>query len=202
MHILQQLFGLHRRFFGAVENALQGWFPGLFARFAFAAVLLFYFWNSFRTKVGEGVAGFFSISDNAYYQIVPKAMEAAGLDSANVAFFPWKLMVYAGTYAEFILPLLVVIGLFTRIAALGMIAFVLVQSYVDITQHQVDAETTGAWFDRLSDSAIMDQRLMWMVPLAYLVVKGAGWVSLDKLFLERAANNPAAESGIGYARPR
>lgn len=184
MKVVLLLFRLHKAFFSSVENALQGWFPGLLARFAFAAVLLGYFWNSARTKVGEGISGFFSVSDTAYFQIVPKVMEAAGLDTANVALFPWKLMVYAGTYAEFILPLLVVLGLFTRIAALGMMIFVIVQSYVDITQHQVGPETTGAWFDRFSDSAIMDQRLMWMVPLAYLVVKGAGAVSIDWLFIK------------------
>ncbi len=190
---------LHAVFFTALENALQDWFPGLFARFAFAAVLLGYFWNSAKTKVGEGISGFFAVSDNAYYQIVPKVMEAAGLDTANVALFPWKLMVYAGTYAEFILPLLVVLGLFTRIAALGMMIFVMVQSYVDITQHQVGPETTGAWFDRFPDSAIMDQRLMWMVPLAYLVVKGAGALSIDRLVLERPMRFPSAS---GYAAGR
>lgn len=200
MKLVLSLFRLHRTFFSVVENALQGWFPGLFARFAFAAVLLGYFWNSAKTKVGDGVMGFFSVADNAYFQIVPKAMEAAGLDSANVAVIPWKLMVYAGTYAEFILPLLVVLGLFTRVAALGMMIFVMVQSYVDITQHQVGAETTGAWFDRFSDSAIMDQRLMWMVPLVYLVVKGAGAVSLDRIFLER--NKEASNAAISYATGR
>ncbi len=200
MTLVSNLIRLHKAFFSSIESALQNWFPGLFARFAFAAVLLFYFWNYAKTKVGEGLAGFFTISDNAYYQIVPQAMEAAGLDTANVALFPWKLMVYAGTYSEFILPLLVVLGLFTRLAALGMMVFVFVQSYVDITQHQVGAETTGAWFDRFPDSTIMDQRLMWTVPLAYLVVKGAGAVSLDRVFLER--NNAAPNAAVGYTASR
>jgi putative oxidoreductase len=197
MKLVSSLFTLHKAFFSAIETALQGWFPGLFARFAFAAVLLGYFWNSAKTKVGEGFAGFFSISENAYYQIVPKAIEAAGLDTTNIALFPWKLMVYAGTYSEFILPLLVVLGLFTRVAAFGMIVFVVVQSYVDIAHHQVDTETIGAWFDRFSDSTIIDQRLMWLVPLVYLVVKGAGAVSLDRIFLER--NKGAPNAAMGYA---
>ena len=172
---------LHDAVFGGIERALNGWFPGLFARFAFAAVLLLYYLNSATTKVRDGVFGFFSIADNAYYQIVPGAIEAAGYEVANVAFFPWKLMVFFGTYGEFILPVLIVLGLFTRIAALGMIFFILVQSYVDVTIHKIGEEATGAWFDRFPDSVIMDQRLLWSVPLVYLVIKGAGAISLDKL---------------------
>ena len=38
----------------------------------------------------------------------------------------------------------------------------------------VDAGTIGALFDRFPDSVILDQRLLWIFPLAYLVVKGAG----------------------------
>ena len=51
---------------------------------------------------------------------------------------PWTLLVYAGTYAEFILPILVVIGLFGRLSALGMIGFIVVQSYVDVAFHGVE----------------------------------------------------------------
>lgn len=172
---------LHDVLFGTVERALDGWFLGLAARFVFAAVLWMYFLNSARTKVGEGVFGFFTISDNAYYQIALPAVEAAGGDVSQVAFVPWGLMVVMGTYGEFVLPLLVVLGLFARIAALGMIAFIGVQTLVDLTVHQVGPETIGALFDRFPDAAIMDQRLLWLFPLLYVVVKGAGAISLDRL---------------------
>jgi putative oxidoreductase len=170
---------------GWVERITRGWFFGLFARFTFASVLYFYFLNSAKTKIGDGVLGFFSVSDNAYYQIALPAVEAAGGDVSQVAFFPWGLMVYAGTYAEFALPLLIIVGLFTRIAAVGMIAFVAVQSWVDIYVHQVDARTIGAMFDRFSDGLIADQRLLWLFVLAYLAVRGAGAVSLDRLLVNR-----------------
>jgi putative oxidoreductase len=42
-----------------------------------------------------------------------------------MSIFHWAVVV-AGTLAEFILPLLIVIGLFTRLAAFGMIGFVIV----------------------------------------------------------------------------
>lgn len=172
---------LHDAVFGGVERALDGWFLGLAARFVFAAVLWMYFLNSARTKVGEGILGFLSIRDGAYYQIALPAVDAAGGDVSQVAFLPWGLMVFMGTYGEFVLPLLVVIGLFARIAAIGMIAFIAVQTLVDITVHQVGPETVGALFDRFPDAVILDQRLLWIFPLVYVAVKGAGAVSLDRL---------------------
>ncbi|WP_339761307.1 hypothetical protein [uncultured Hoeflea sp.] len=175
------LTDLHRRVFGFLERQGDAWLLGLIARFAFAAVLWFYFLNSARTKVGDGLLGFFSISPGAYYQIALPAVEAAGGDVDAVAFFPWGLIVTMGTYAEFILPLLVVIGLFSRLAALGMIGFIAVQTFVDITVHQIGAESIGALFDRLPDSVIADQRLLWIVPLAVIILKGPGLLSVDAL---------------------
>ena len=179
--MIAKLISLHGRLFGLVEARLDGWFLGLLARFVFAAVLLVYYLNSAGTKVGDGLAGFFSIGDNAYFQILPSVVEAYGYDASQVPFFPYDLIVIAGTYAEFFLPLLIVVGLFTRLAALGMIGFTLVQSTVDIAFHGADAATVGAWFDRLPDAAILDQRTLWVFLLITLVVKGAGKLSLDYL---------------------
>ncbi len=182
--MLDDLVDLHHRFFKNLETALEGWFLGVFARFVFAAVLLVYFWNAAVTKLGSGLLGIFQLSPGAYIQIVPGAMEAAGYDPSALSFHH-HLIVYAGTYAEFILPALIVAGLFTRLAAIGMIGFVAVQSYVDIAFHGADERTIGALFDRFADAAILDQRTLWLVPLVYLVVKGAGAVSLDHLLARR-----------------
>jgi putative oxidoreductase len=177
--MIAKLTDLYGRSVGRVEAALDGWFLGLLARFVFAAVLLIYYLNSAATKVGDGIAGFFTVGDNAYFQILPSVVEAYGYDASQVPFFPWDIVVFAGTYAEFILPVLIVLGLFTRLAALGMIGFTLVQSYVDIAFHGVDVKTIGSWFDRLPDAVILDQRAFWVFLLLVLVVKGAGVVSLD-----------------------
>ncbi|WP_340115916.1 DoxX family protein [Pelagibius sp. 7325] len=177
--MITKLIDLYGRSVERAEAALDGWFLGLLARFVFAAVLLVYYLNSAATKVGDGIAGFFAVGDNAYFQILPSVVEAYGYDASQVPFFPWDIIVFAGTYAEFILPLLIVLGLFTRLAALGMIGFTLVQSYVDIAFHGVDAKTIGSWFDRLPDATILDQRAFWIFLLLVLVVKGAGAVSLD-----------------------
>jgi len=189
--MIDDLVDLHDRFFRRLEAALDGWFMGLFARFAFAGVLLVYFWNAALTKLGSGLFGIVQLSPGAYMQIMPGAMEAAGYDPSALAIHH-HLIVYAGTYAEFILPGLVVLGLFTRLASIGMIVFVAVQSYVDIAFHGADEKTIGALFDRFPDSAIVDQRTLWLVPLVYLVVKGAGAISLDHL-LSRRFKDPLDE---------
>lgn len=196
--LIARLTALHSTVFSTIERALEGWLFGLLARFAFASVLWLYYLNSARTKVGDGLLGFFSLADNAYYQILPPVIEAAGFDASNIAVFPWKIIAYLGTYAEFVLPLLIVFGLFTRLAALGMIGFIAVQTYVDIVFHEIGGEAVGAMFDRFPDAVVLDQRLLWAVPLVYLVVKGAGLVSLDHL-LERYARTAAAFSAPGTA---
>lgn len=172
---------IHDRLFGIIQAKTDGWFVELLARFAFAAVLLIYYLNSASTKVGNGIAGFFSIGDNAYFQILPSVVEAYDYDAAQVPFFPYDLIVFAGTYAEFVLPIVIVLGLLTRLASLGMIGFILVQSYVDIAFHHADEATVGAWFDRFSDAAILDQRALWIFLLTVLVVRGGGKVSVDAL---------------------
>ncbi len=182
-----RLIRLHDAFFAAVERACADWAPGLLARFAFAATLLVYFWNAALTKIGEGALGFLSISDAAYFQILPPVIETYGYDASAVPVLPWGVIVAAGTYAEFVLPALIVLGLATRLAALGMIVFVLVQSYVDIAFHGVDARTVGALFDRFPDAAILDQRLLWVAVLAPLAIRGGGALSLDALLARRRA---------------
>ena len=180
--LLGVLTTLHNSVFGALQMLLQDWFLGLTARLVWGSVLLVYFWRAAYLKVisGEptGFLDYLTVEENALFQMAPKAIEAAGYDPSALGVQYW-LMAYGGTYAEFILPLLVVIGLFTRLASLGMIGFILVQSWVDITGHDADESTIGALFDRVADSAILDQRLLWVFPLLYLVVRGAGMVSVD-----------------------
>lgn len=146
------------------------------ARFSFAAVLLMYFWRSAVTKLGDGVTGLFALNPNAYVQIFPKAMEAAGYDPAGLSLFH-KMVAMAGTWGEFILPALLLVGLFTRLAAVGMLGFIAVQTLVDVTGHGVEF---GAWFNNQSGDLIADQRLLWVLLLSVLIIKGGGLLSLDR----------------------
>jgi len=164
------------------------WLLSIMARFLFAALFLMYFWVSGLTKLGDGVLGIFSPSVGAYAQIFPRAMEAVGYDASQLSLFH-TMVVLAGTWAEFVLPLMIVVGLLTRLAAFGMIGFVVVQTLTDLYGHGAisEAGTVGAWFDKAPDSVILDQRALWVFLLVTLVVKGAGPLSLDRvLFGDRA----------------
>ena len=165
---------------GRVENIGNIILPSV-ARLVFGGVLLLYFWSSAMTKLGDGAYRFLIPSSGAYAQVFPKAFEAAGYDTAQMSVIHWAIVV-AGMWAEFILPLLIVLGLFTRVAAFGMIGFVIVQSVVDVTGHMADAATIGGWFDKVSSALILDQRAMWIVLLLILVFKGPGPLALDRIF--------------------
>lgn len=178
------LVRLHTRVFAALESALAGLLIPTLARLVFAGVLLVYYWNSAMTKLGEGITGLWTLSFGAYAQIFPKQFESLGYD-ASLLPTSYKLVALAGTWAEIALPILIVAGLFTRLAALGMIGFVAVQSFVDVTGHGADAATIGAWFDNDSSALLLDQRAFWVFLLVVLVLRGAGPLSLDALLGRR-----------------
>lgn len=179
---MNMLTSLHNAVFGRLDR--QDWILPTLARFLFAAVLLFYYWNSGLTKLGDGLFGVFVPSTGAYAQIWPKVLEAVSYDTSQLSIFHWAV-VFAGTVTEFILPALIVVGLLTRVASLGMIGFVVMQSLTDIHGHGADEKTIGAWFDRVSDAHIMDQRAFWVLLLLVLVIKGAGPLSVDRIFVAR-----------------
>ncbi|WP_300530460.1 DoxX family membrane protein [uncultured Mameliella sp.] len=177
---MDRLISLHNAIFAPVERLGDHLIP-LLARLVFAATLLRYYWNSAGTKVWdrkgeEGILDFFTLESGTYAQMFPKAFEAAGYNTANMGIH-YDIIALAGTYAEWLLPLLIVLGLFTRLAALGMIGFVTVQTWVDVTGH---GGTLGTLFDTRYD--LIDERALWVLLLLVIVIRGAGVVSLDRLF--------------------
>ena len=178
--LYRNLIEAYRSAGNAVADRTANWLVPLSARFTFAAVLLGYYWASGLTKFSDGFFGFLQPSFGAYYQILPKVAEAAQYDPQMISAL-WYPLVLIGSWAEIILPLLILLGLFTRGAALGMIGFIFVQSLTDIFGHEVDGATIGGWFDRASDALILDQRLLWVFLLLVLVVQGGGRYALDHL---------------------
>lgn len=153
----------------------------LMARLVFAATLLFYFYNSALTKFGNSLL---SPSIGAYAQILPQKAAMVNYNPTAFNWFDW-LIVTAGTYAEIILPILILIGLMTRLAAIGMIGFVIVMTYVDITGHHV---MVGALFDG-NVNGVIDQRLIWVFLLVVIAATGAGRISLDYLISHKIKSN-------------
>ncbi len=185
MNIITRIKDLNDRVFAGLEAFAGSWFLGLAARLVFSSVLLAFFINSAMTKLGTGFPDMLIPAIGAYAQIIPSVAEAAGYDVGAIALFPWKLMVLAGTYAELLLPFMLLVGLFTRFTALSLIGFVCVMSFVDVQFHGLDAKSIGMVFDRVQDSIIADQRLLWIFPLIYLTLKGGGPVSVDGLLAAR-----------------
>jgi len=179
--MITALKSLYTGIFGAIERLTEGWFMGLATRLVFSSALMMFFLNSAATKVGSGFPASLIPTVNAYAQMLPPVAEQYGYNADKIPFFPYALIVYGGTYAEFILPVLILIGLFTRAASVAMIGFIAVMTYVDINFHGADAKTIGAVFDRVQDSIISDQRLLWCVPLVYLIIKGPGLISADAI---------------------
>ncbi len=181
---MNKLIQAHNRFFASVSR--MDWLLPTFARFLFGAVLVSYFWMSGLTKVGSSISGLWSLEFGAYAQIFPKAMEAVSYDATALAI--WQhVIAYVGTYAEFVLPAFIILGLFTRLSAIGMIVFIVVMSLTDLFGHgtATDPKVLGAWFDKAPDGIILDQRALWIFLLLVLVLKGAGPFSMDHAIAPR-----------------
>lgn len=140
----------------------------LIARLGFVGALAGFFWRSAMTKIGEG-----GLSAGAYAQILPKLAEQAGYDPGAMPFWA-HLVVGAGTLAEFILPALLLVGLMTRLAALGMIGFIMVMTLTDLFGH-------GAALGEIASS-----RTIWISLLMVPLLMGGGALSADRWLRGRA----------------
>ncbi len=167
---------LYQRF-GDFFSSISGELLPLLARLVFASTLMLFFWRSAMTKLGDGFTGLFLPSINAYAQVLPTRFEAVGYDTDALGFLDWMIVV-AGTWGEILLPIMIILGLWTRLASIGMICFIAVMSYVDICAHGVAA---GALFDGDPAGMILDQRLYWGLALLILLCHGGGKLSLDQV---------------------
>ncbi len=124
---------LHNAVFGWFQRILENWFLGLAARAVFAGTLFVYFYNSFLTKVDSRNGDYFTVTDGAFIQIYgDRVFEAVGYNFSSLEFWPWGALVYLATYAEIVLPVLIVLGFMTRIASVGMLIFIGVMTFKDI----------------------------------------------------------------------
>lgn len=116
----------------------------LVARLGIAAV----FWQSGRTKVD----GILTLKPSTYTLFA---------EEYRLPLLPTEIAAHMAAYAEFLLPILLTIGLFTRasaLALLGMTAVIQIFVYPD------------AWPTHLS----------WAAPMIYLAARGGGGWSLDR----------------------
>ncbi len=128
-----------------IEAALPLWALSLIVRVGIASV----FFLSGRTKV----EGALTITDGTYFLFA---------EEYRVPLVPSDLAAQAATYAEHLFPILLVVGLATRLSALALLGMTLtIQLFV----------YPAAW----------STHLVWAGLLLYIVRFGAGPISLDRL---------------------
>lgn len=140
--------GLRARWNG-VADSLSRWIAhdvlALASRMSIAAI----FYLSGRTKV----EGFLTITDGTYELF---------RSEYKLPLVPPEIAAHLAAYAEHLFPVLLVLGLFTRLSALALLGMTLtIQVFV----------YPDAWPTHLS----------WAALLLYLMGRGAGALSFDKL---------------------
>lgn len=114
------------------------------------------FWRSGRTKVEDGTL--LTPSDTTFYLF---AEEYAGVP------LPPELAAYIATFAEHLFPLLLVVGLASRLSALALLGMMLViQIFV----------YPEAWWS---------VHILWVAMALHIITRGPGALSLDHLLWRR-----------------
>lgn len=142
------LLSLYRRFADFAAGAVSEGIALFVARVALAQV----FWASGRTKVAEGT--FLEVSETTQYLF---AEEYSGVP------LPPELAAHMALYAETFLPVLLVLGLFTRLSALGLLGMTaVIQIFV----------YPEAW----------TVHILWAALALVLISRGSGILGLDRAF--------------------
>lgn len=135
----------YRAFASACERLLPEWLVAFVIRLGIASI----FFLSGRTKVD----GLLHIKDTTY---------ALFAEEYKLPFVSPLVGAHLAAYAEHLFPILLVLGLFTRFAALSLLIMTLV---IEVFVYP------DAWPTHLS----------WAALLLYLLARGGGALSLDRL---------------------
>ncbi len=146
------MFAIYDRIVGKLMSPVFEGLILLFVRIVLAGV----FWRSGRTKVVEG--SWLSISDNTYFLF---SEEYKGVP------LPSDLSAMMATMSEHLFPIMLVLGLMTRLSAaalLGMTLVIQIFVYPD------------AWWPVHS---------LWAALALVLIVRGGGLLSLDTILVNK-----------------
>ena len=151
--ITRLINSLHRAF-----SSIPDWFTALLARFSIAAV----FWKSGQTKV-EGLA--IDLVEGTFTLGWPK-LGATTVelfrDEYKLPILPPEISAVLATTAEHVFPILILIGLATRLSAFALLIMTIV---IQVLVYPGAYPLHGTW----------------AVVLLFLMAKGPGWLSLDHL---------------------
>lgn len=133
----------------ALRLRLERWISADLIALACRLSIAGVFWLSGRTKV----EGWFTLTDTTFLLF---------RQDYALPVIPPEWAAYLATTAEHVLPVLLVLGLFTRVAALGVLAMTaVIQLFV----------YPSGWPTHLS----------WAAPMLYLLGRGPGRWSLDRV---------------------
>jgi putative oxidoreductase len=139
-------------------------FVSLIARVAAANV----FWMSGQTKVDS----FFHISDNTFYLFA---------EEYKVPLLPPDIAAYLATTAEHVFPVLLVLGLASRLSALALLGMTAVI--------QIFVYPTG-W----------PEHILWATALLFVIARGPGVLSLDHVIWRKSGNSSGFRAFTPFAR--
>lgn len=137
---------------------LAGRIPQSFISFVARVAVANVFWTSGQTKVD----GFLHISDNTFYLF---------REEYKVPLLPPDLAAYMATTAEHVFPVLLLVGLASRLSALallGMTAVIQLFVYPD------------GW----------PEHVLWATALLVIIARGPGALSLDHLIWQNPGTLP------------
>jgi len=126
----------------------------LVARFAIASV----FWRSAQTKI---TGGEFVGQKWQFYNVTDSTFMLFEYEYA-LPIIPYELAAYLATFGEFVLSLTIMLGVFTRLSAFGLLMMTMVIQFLVYPD---------AW----------PTHVVWLVPLLYLIKHGGGNLSFDRL---------------------
>ena len=136
----------YRRLASLADRYVPDWVAPLITRLGVAAV----FFMSGRTKVD----GLLHIKDSTYFLFET---------DYKLPFVPPVIAAHAAAYSEHLFPILLVLGLFTRVGAAGLLVMtVVIQFFV----------YPDAWWQT---------HIVWVALAGILVVRGGGMFSVDRL---------------------
>lgn len=144
------LVSLYDRLVTAVSGKYAEALALLITRVALAGI----FWRSYKTKVEDG--SWFSITDTTYFLF---ENEYSGVP------LPTEIAAPMATFSEFLFPILLVLGLATRFAALSLLGMTLVIQFFVYPE---------AWWS---------VHLLWVAMAGILIVRGGGLFAGDALIL-------------------
>ena len=145
---MSALTSLYSKIVGFLSGTIGESIALLITRIALAGI----FWRSYGTKVVEGT--WFEISETTHFLFKE---EYSGVP------LPSDFAAVMATYSEFLFPILLVLGLFTRFAALALLGMTLVIQFFVYPE---------AWWAT---------HILWVAMAAILISRGGGLFSLDTL---------------------